>query len=282
MQTAGRFISLAFVAVVMSGLVLLTFVPAKRDQLLEILRNDYPQILPPGKSTFSFSVVARERFKRLELRFITLTSKDLTSEDLVDPDETGGATRSPDDVLHNLRKLDWFEKGISRLGISPERFNRSLTLEGRNLDLLVLDYSDAVGSRLGPSLLGKDVALSVPLVFAAIVTETGHQYLEGALGFFANPDINLGTLLISHNENETRYVADDEVREGSDRLPISQAPRGVVRVESVETDDTITVAFGIEPLQFTRDPEGPVALLQIVRVYLDGEPYGYPIVNAVR
>ncbi len=281
MKTLGRFIGLAFVAVVLSGLLLITFAPARPGQPIEVLGNEYPQILSLGRSTFSFSVVAREPFKRMEIRFITLTPKDLAESGLIDPAWQQGIS-GLSGVLGNVRKLVWFDEDISQLGISPERLDRTVTLEGRSFDLLVHDYSDSLVSRLGPSLLGRNVTLSVPLVFAVIANQTHYQYLEGNFGFFVKPAINVRSLLISHNNNETKYAADDEIQRGSVLFPISQAPRGIVTVESVDTDDTITVAFGVEPLQFIRDPKGPAALLQMIRVYLDGEPYGETIVNVVR
>jgi hypothetical protein len=273
---------LAFVAFVVSGLIVLSFAGVKSDQPVEVLRNEYPMILPPGKCTFSFSVVAKQNIRLVELRFGVLAPVDLIPEELVDPNWEQSPTDGAQDVLENVRKLSWFEEATSEEGIEGEAFDRTISLEGEQFDLTIQDYTASIGSRLGPGLLGRNVTANVPLAFGVIMNETHHQYFEGGLDFFVKPSINLRTLLISHNDNETKYVADDEVREGSDRLPMSTAPRGVVRMENVEIDDTITVVIGAEPLQFVRDPDFPAAILQFIRIYIDGEPHGEPIVNVVK
>jgi hypothetical protein len=236
--TVGRHMGLAFVCAVISCLALLTFTSTKPENPIEILENDYPRVLSLGRSTFSFSVMAR--------------------------------------------KLGWFGEINSNVGILPHEFCQEISIEGSSYQVLIRDYSDALGSHLGPSLLGGNVTLSAPLVFAAVANETRLQYLEGSFGFFVSPDVNLKSLLISHKERVTKYVSDDEVREDSPSLPISRAPKGIIALESLDVDDTITVSFGIEPLQFDRDPQGPVILLQMIQVYLDGEPFGDPILNVVR
>jgi hypothetical protein len=281
-QASHRLAGLAFVALVVSGLLVLSFAGIKPDQPIEVLRNEFPMILPPGKCTFTFSVVAKEDIRLMELRFEVLAPVDLIANDLVDPEWEQGPADGPEDVLKNVRKLSWFEEATSELGIEGETFQQTISLEGGELDLLIRDYSATIGSRLGPGLLGRNVTANVPLAFGVIMNVTEHQYFEGGMDFFVKPSVNLRNLLISHNENETRYVADEEVREGQDRLPISMVTRGIVSVESVKTDDTITVVMGAEPLQFARDLDAPAALLQVIRVYLDGEAYGEPIVNVVR
>lgn len=282
MGTVGRHIGLAFICLVMSCLLLLTFTSNRPEEPIEILGDDYPKILPLGRSTFSFSVMAREQLQRLETRFFILIPRDLRSEELIDPDRQHNASGEPADLLDNVRKLGWFEETNSGVGILPEEFGQEIIIEGSRYQVLLRDYSDTLGSRLGPSLLGRNLSSSSPLVFAAITNRTHQQYLEGCFRFFVSPDVNLKSLLISHNEKQTKYVPDNEVQEDIPNVPISQAPSGIVRFESVDVDDTMTIAFGVEPLQFSRDPHGPALLLQIVRVYIDGEPYGDPIVNVVR
>jgi hypothetical protein len=280
--TVGRHMGLAFVCAVVSCLALITFTSTEPENPIEILGNDYPRILSLGRSTFSFSVMAREQLERLELRFIILTPRGLRAEEMIDPDRPRNASGDPAEVLKNVRKLGWFEEINSNVGILPHEFRKEISIEGSRYQVLVRDYSDALGSHLGPSLLGGNVTLSAPLVFAAVANETRLQYLEGTFGFFVSPEVNLKSLLISHNERETKYVSDDEVREDSPNLPISRAPKGIIALESLDVDDTITVSFGIEPLQFDRDPQGPVILLQMIQVYLDGEAFGDPILNVVR
>lgn len=277
METAGRHIGLAFICLVISCLLLLTFTSDRPEEPIEILGNDYPKILSLGRSTFSLSVMAREQLQRLELRFFVLTPRNLVSDDLVVPDRQ---CNSSADLLDNVRKLVWFEETNSDIGILPEEFFEETTIEGSRYGILLRDYSDVLGSRVGPSLLGGNLSSSAPLVFAAIANDTLQQYLEGSSGFFVSPEVNLKSLSISHNEELTKYIPDDEVREGS--LPISQAPGASVVFESVGVDDTITVAFGVEPLRFSRDSDGPALMLQMIRVYVDGESFGDPIVNVLR
>ena len=215
--------------------------------------------------------------QRLELRFFVLTPRNLVPDELVVPDRQ---CNSSADLLDNVRKLVWFEETNSDIGILPEEFSQETTIEGSRYGMLLRDYSDVLGSRLGPRLLGGNLSSSSPLVFAAIANETLQQYLEGSSGFFVSPEVNLKSLSISHNEELTKYVPDDEVRE--DLRPISQAPDASVVFESVDVDDTITVAFGVEPLQFSRDSDGPNLMLQMIRLYVDGESFGDPIVNVLR
>jgi hypothetical protein len=273
---------LAFVSLVLSGLLVFTFAGEKPSEPIEILRNQYPQILPLGKSTFGFSMVARNEFERVELRFAILVPRDLLEDELIDPERQFDEGSLPDDILNNVERLSWFVESTSNLGIEPDAVDRTIVVEGREYDLVVEDYSDILARRLGPDLLGRNVTANVPLAYAAMANGTHYQYLEGSLDFFVKPTVNIRSLMVAHNDNETRYIPDDDVWEGSDNLPISRAPRGVIGFESVEADDTITVVIEAEPLQFPAATEGPVALMQMVQVYLDGQPYGDPIINPVR
>ncbi len=81
-------------------------------------------------------------------------------------------------------------------------------------------------------------------------------------------------LSISHNERKQTYVPDLQVSYGSEELPLSVAPRGVVEFRSVKKDDTVSIVMNIEPFAGF--------VLQIVKIYADGELYDEPIVNVVR
>jgi len=276
-----RLVALAFVSLVISGLLVFTFAEEKSDQPVEILRNEYPKTLPQGETTFSFSLVAREDLARLEIRFASVTTKDLSPDELIDPDIQENIT-DPEDLLDNVMRNVWFVEKTAELGIEPVEDRMEIDIQGSDFDLLVRDYTDMITCHLGPSLLGQNVTRNVPLIFGVFMNETNHQYLEGKLDFFPVPTLNIKALTISHNENETRYIPDDDVWEGSDRLPISSAPRGLAVFESVDRDDTVTVVITVEPGSFSRATDSPIAMLHLISIYIDGERYSEPIANILR
>ncbi len=274
-----RVIGLALMSLIVSALIVFTLAGERADQPVEILKNQYPSVLPAGETTFTFSLVARQRIANLEIRFLTATPVVPGQGDLVDPDLRYGPGDTPRQVLANVAKLVWFTNRSAALGIHPYEIAGTFEHGDAQSAFLLQDYSIPL-----QAVLGEDAALVPPLVFGAIMNETGHaRYLEGRPDFFAFPGLNINVLTISHNDDEVRYVPDEKVWEGSDRLPMSQAPRGTLKLRSVERDDTVTVIATIDPKTFPPPSyRKDIALIQVILIYVDGDLFGEPIVNVVR
>ena len=113
-----------------------------------------------------------------------------------------------------------------------------------------------------------------------MINETGgNLYLEGYTDFTLDPEVNIEILSIAHNEKETRFVPKDQVWEEAGRLPLSEAPRGFLEFESVKKDDTLTVIYTVETLP---RPASRISMIQLVKIYVNGELLDEPVVNLVR
>ncbi len=277
-----RVIGLAVVSLILSTLTVLTIAREKVESPLEVLRNEYPSaIVANQRATFSFAVVAREGFEDLLLRFSILTQKTLRPEDLVDPQRQYSAEDDPEEVLNNAVKVAWLRNQTEWLGIRPEKFSHTFEFQGIGCRMVLWDYSSIL-----ESLSGQQLALRAPLTYGAILDENGgHYYFEGESGFFFIPQKNVVSLSIAHNTDQTGYLRDDEVRPES-KLPISQAPRGVLNYKAVKKDDTFTVTFTVDPrafpASFASTPlpgRADISVVQVIRAYLDGVLLDQPIIN---
>ena len=288
MKVDKRLIGLAAVSLILSTLIMITIAREKIEKPIEVLKNEYPSALRPSeKSTFSFAVVARKEFQYAAFRFSLLAQKSLRFNDMVDPRRTFNASSSPDEVLDNVVKIRWLRNQTEPLGIKPERTYREFDYEGTKCKMVLYDF----GPLLEP-LTTPDAVRRTPLTYAAIIDENGEwYYFEGTPGFFYRPEDNMVSLSISHNTNETDYLPDDQIWEGSGRLPISQAPPGGLDYAKVHKDDTFTVIFTVEadtsnlPAGFGSSPAPPrknIALIEVVKIYLDGKLYDQPIFNLIQ
>jgi len=278
-----RIAGLAMVSVILSTLIMITIARERIEKPLQILKNDYPAVIEQGrKSTFSFAAVSRKGFEDLQLRFSMLSQKTLKFNEMLDPRKEYNATDDPEDVLNNVVKLSWLKNQTSQLGIGPEKFNQTLFFKGTECKMVIWDYSGVL-----ESLSGKKLVLDIPLIYAAIIDENGEAYyFEGGSTFFFNPQDNIISLSISHNTNETGYLPDDQIRQGT-KLPLSQAPKGgVLDYKSVDKDDTFTIIFTIDPEKlpsgfgFAPSPNRlGISVVQVIRAYLDGELLDPPIIN---
>lgn len=275
MELDRRIIGLALVSLIISALVVFSLAKEVTDQPFEIIRNEFPS---PGETIFTFALVAREDIENLQLRFSVIYPRILRAEEVVDPEffevvhqDIGGYQitpgSGPEDVLGNIRRLPWFWEEMDDQGISPDSDTRTVRIGRSEYDLLFHDYS-----RIMDHILGTNETASLQLVHGALVNSTGHCfYMDGGSAFSPG---TVKLLSISHNERKASYVPDVQVSEGSEELPLSTAPHGVVEFESVKRDDTVSVVINIEPYGGF--------VLQIIRVYTDGELHDRPIVNAVR
>ncbi len=289
MKIDKRIVGLALVSVILSTLIMLTIAREKIDQPVEILKNDHPSLLEESrKGTFSFAMVARKKFENVQVRFTVMSLKTLKYGEMVDPKKKFNTTHTANDIFDNVVKLNWIENETDVLGIEPEMYNLTLWVEGTPTAMLIYDYSNIL-----ESLSGRESILGSSLTYVAMIDENGEAYyLEGSSDFFFNPQENIISLSTSHNAEENNYLPDDQIWEGSNRLPLSEAPQGgVLNYEGVDKDDTFTVIFTVEadsanlPEGFGTSP-GPnrkdVSMLQMIRVYLDGELFDEPIINIVR
>ncbi len=278
-----RVIGLALLSVILSTLIMITIAGEDIEQPVEILKNEYPRKLGGRKTTFSFAMVSREKFENVEMRFAMLSRESLRAADMIDPQKEFNVTDSPQDVLDNVVKFDWLMNQTSLLGIEAEKFEREFQFQGVQGDMVLYDYTAILGS-----LSGQEIAVSVPLLYAAIIDENGYSYyFEGKSDFFYEPEMNLVSLTTSHNENETSYLPEDQAW-GDVKLPISEAPTGVLEYRSVDKDDTFSVIFTVEmtesPPGFSipiKEEEMNLVLIQVIRAYLDGELFEDPIFNLI-
>jgi hypothetical protein len=268
---------------------MLTIARERVDQPVEILKNDFPSLIEESrKATFSFAMVARKKFQNLQIRFTVLSLRNVRYGDLIDPMRKFNTSDTAEDILANIVKLSWLENETTLLGIEPDEYNQTLWLDGVASRLLLVDYSYIL-----EQLSGRNSILGNPLTYGAIIDENGEAYyLEGVSDFFFTPQENIISLSTSHNAEEQNYLPDDQIWEGSNRLPLSEAPAGgVLDYVGVDKDDTFTVIFTIEadssnlPPGFGSSPSSAkkdLSMLQIIRIYLDGELFEEPIINIVK
>jgi hypothetical protein len=282
-----RVLGIAIVSIILATLLILTIAGDISDEPIEILENEYPLTLPRGEATFTFSLIARRDIENIQVRFCSMSPRkteitqitvaptagwaiDKTS--LIDDQKDYQAGDTPDDILNNILKVNWFQNKTSDLGISPERFTPVIRIDNQEFQTEILDYSPII-EHLG----GKQSTVGMPMLYAAMINETGgYLYLEGFSDMIMNPIRNIKMMTITQSENQTTYIPDDLVWEGSGREPLSTAPRGVVEFDSVKKDDTITIIFSMEPNVIP----GP-GLLQVIRVYVDGELFDEPKFNLI-
>jgi hypothetical protein len=284
-----RIVGLALVSVILSTLIMVTIARERIDQPVEILKNDHPDVLEQSrKATFSFAMVARKKCENLQIRFSILSLKALKFNEMIDPKREYNTSSKAEDVLENIVKLGWLRNETSLLGIGPEVFDLTVNLEGVPNRMLIHDYSSIIDS-----LSGREAILGAPLTYAAIIDENGEEYyLEGISDIFFNPLENVISLSTSHNAEEQNYLPDDQIWEGSNRVPLSEAPEGgILTYSDVEKDDTFTVIFTVEadranlPEGFGSSPSPDrkqVGLAQMISIYLDGALYDEPIMNMIK
>ena len=288
MQIDKRMVGLAIVSIILSTLIMLTVARERIDEPIAILKNDYPRILEESrKATFSFALVARKKFENLQLRFSILSQKNLKFNEMIDPRKEYNATDDPEEVLDNIVKLSWLKNESASIGIEPEKFNYTFRFEDTDCRMVIYDYGCVL-----ESLSSQNLILELPLIYAGIIDENGEgYYLAGESDFFFSPEENIVSLSTSHNANESSYIPDDKIWEES-KLPLSQAPKGgVLDYRSVGKDDTFTVIYTVEadtenlPEGFGSSPsvkKKDISLIQVIRVYLDGEIFDQPIVNIMQ
>ena len=287
MKIDKRIVGLALVSVILSTLIMLTIARERIDQPIEILKNDYPMLLEENrKGTFSFAMVTRKKFENVQIRFSVLSQQTLKYGEMLDPKRKFNTSDTAEDVLGNVVKVGWMRNQTGPLGIEPEEYDYTLVLGGVPNRLLIYDYSNIL-----ESLSGRESAVGTALTYAAMIDENGEAYyFEGGSDFFFSPSEDIISLSTSHNADERNFLPDDQIWNGSNRLPLSEAPiGGILDFKGVDKDDTFTVIFTVEPEEIpgasgSAPPPNrkDVAMLQLVRVYLDGEVFDPPIVNAVK
>jgi len=282
-----RILGLAAVSVILSTLIMLTIARERIERPVEILKNDYPSIVEEGrKSTFSFAMVARQKFENLQIRFSMMNTLNLKYAQMVDPKISFNATNQPKEVIENIVKLGWLLNETTLMELEPEKFNQTFQYQNTECRMLVYDFGNVL-----ESVTGRDVALAAPMIYGAVIDGNGAAYyLGGESDFFFTPQENMLSLSISHNADEQNYLPDDQIWEGSKRLRLSEAPvGGVLDYGPVGKDDTFTIIFTVEPdSRYMPDGFGitgsdrPISFVQMIRIYLDGELYGEPIINVMQ
>ncbi len=288
MKVDKRILGLAAVSLILSTLIMLTIARERIEKPVEILKNDYPTILEQNrKGTFSFAMVAREKFENLQLRFSILSQVNLKVPEMINPQKAYNATDSPKEVLDNVVKIRWLENETAYMGLEPERIEHRFQLGGRECKMLVYDYSVVL-----EYVSGRESILAAPLIYAGIIDDQGEAYfLAGTSDFFFTPQKNVVSLSVSHNAEEQNYLPDEQIWEGATRMPLSQAPQGgVLDYAGVGKDDTFSVIFTVEadaqnlPYGFpslTSPKKLSITFMQAIRIYLDGRLYEEPMFNVM-
>lgn len=279
MDVDVRVVGLATVSMIISALVIATIAGERGAQLVEVIKNEYPLAASSSEATFAFALVTKKEVEDLQIRFLHMSwPAALSAEDFVNPELEYNETSGPEDVLNNIVKLGWFRERASSLGIVPEVFQRQLTIGGSEFSFLFQDFSRAI-----EAASGNKTSQGVNLVYGAMMNRSGFGfYLQGSPGFLWSPNLTLKSVVISSSQGEKRYVPVDHLREGSGELALSQAPLGTVHLRSVARDDTVTVIFTTKASKLPRPEKVPVSLVEIIKVYVNGELFEEPIVNVVR
>ncbi|MBU7004204.1 MAG: hypothetical protein HXS50_01460 [Theionarchaea archaeon] len=266
----------------MATLIIITIARERIEEPIEIFQNEFP----PNSPTFKFAIMTRQKFENVQIRFAILWERALEYNQKVDPKMEYNTSSTAEDVLANNLNLRWFQNETSLLDIEPEIFDLEITLEGIPTRILIHDYSSLIDS-----LSGREAIIGAPLIYGGIIDENGEEYnLEGVSGFFVNPADNILSLRLSRNDEELNYIPDDQIWSGYDRFPLSTAPKGgILDYDGVEKDDRLSVLITAEsrvvPEGFGRvfgPGKANFACLEMIRIYLDGELYGEPIINVIK
>jgi len=274
-----RVVGLGVVSMIISALVIVTIAGERGAQPVEVIKNEYPSVAPSGETSFTFALVTKKEIEDLQIRFLHMSwAYSLSSEDFLKPDAMYNASSTPEDVLDNIVKLGWFREKTSSMGIVPEVFRRQLTIGKSEFSFLFEDYSRPI-----EAVSGNETGRGVNLVYGAMMNRSGFGfYLEGSPGFIWSPNLSLKSVSISSKAGERRYVPSDQLRPGSGDLPLDKAPLGVVHLRSLSKDDTVTVLFSLKPYKLPRPDKVPVSMVEVIKVYVNGELFGEPIINVVR
>jgi len=274
-----RVLGLAFISLILATLFILTIARENVEQPIEIFQNEY------GLTDFKFAMVARENFENVQIRFSIMWEKTLEYNQKMDPEKEYDNSSQAEDVLDNNLKLGWLRNETSLLGVGPEVFDLNVVLGGSSTRMLINDYSGIIDS-----LSGREAILGSPLIYGGMIDENGQEYnLEGVSCFFVNPADNILSLRISHNDDEQNYLPGNLIYEGYDRIPLSEAPQGgILDYSNVKRDDRFNMFLTVDQRN-TPDGFGMVVgadkknfkFIQMIRIYLDGELYGEPIINIV-
>lgn len=264
MKTDRRVVGLALVSLTISALVVFSFAKEAYDQPVEIIRNQFPTA---GGTAYTFALVARKDIENLEVRFAILSKEELRDEEMVDPEMEFGPGSRPEDILANVRRLIWFKERMEAQGILPEGCSGSVRVGNSDYDLVCFDYG-----RILDHLLGTNETLNLPTIHGALVNSTGHHYyMEGKSRFTTGA---IKSLAVSHNEMKVTYVPDAEAEEGSEGVPLSEGPRGVLYHQSLHKDDTVSLVIAIEPFAGFE--------VRIISIYADGKLCGEPIIDVMK
>ena len=273
-----RVLGLAAVSMILSSLIVASIARERVAEPVEVLKNEFPEVSQPGSGAFSFSVVFRRSVEEAQLRFYALYSAVYPAVELVDPDRVFNETSSPKDMIMNVKAFKWFSEKASAIGLLPEDVEANVKIGGEEYKLLLHDYS-----RVLEAVCGNETTASVSPVFGCVMNRSGAgYYLVGDPGFFRAANATLLGLAISAGGAEHRYVPDDQVKGGSGELPLSQAPSGVLTFRKVEKDDVVNVVFSVRGGALPRPMKTPIAMVQMVEIYVDAKIMGEPILNIIK
>lgn len=274
-------VSIMLIALISSGLIVLSLAGEEVRRPLEVLKNVHPErlhafgsVTTKEKMDFSLGLLARGEFRTLEIQYATLvqanpsfTQENLTVSGLSAP-EIASMIR-PVAIL--LAETDNELVPFEEIEVQVVKGNR--TYEGVFYDFpLVRLYSN-------PSLSDK-----VYTSFLILGNGTQPLYFAGYSEFFLKrfggfldiqrplgaPEItsSIQKLRIWRNDNATSYSSAEDAQEGwrsIDELP----DFGTVVFQGVRKNERFSIDFTIE---IPERPSGMIA--QVIRIYADGEMVG--------
>jgi len=273
-----RVLGLAAVSMILSSLIVASVSKERAAEPVEVLKNEFPEISQPGGGAFSFSAVFRRSVEQAQLRFYALYSAVYPASELVDPDRVFNETSSPEDMIMNVKAFKWFSEKASAIGLLPEDVAADVKIGGDDYRLLLHDYS-----RVLEAVCGNETTAGVSPVFGCVMNRSGSgYYLVGGPGFFSAANGTLLRLTISAAGVERRYVPDDQVKPASGELPLSEAPTGVLTFRNVDKDDVVNVVFSVRGGALPRPTKTPIAMIQMIKIYVDAKLTGEPKLNIIK
>ncbi len=258
-----RLVSIMLSAVILSSLLVFTFVKPRGEASILVLTNRHPEVIVKKAaskgidSEFSVTLMATVPFDVLELKFYTLFERTLPPN-LTNPES-----------LEEIPRVSMMVKIAKDLGWEPEVIETEGQLGDETYDLYVMDFSDLLATFNNASMLS-----AVPLVFALVRNASSVRYLEGYAGFFPEANRTLEYISISRGEKKWEQYRRRVPRETG--LKIGGLPLdGRIIFENVSRDEQVSVTFDVdipdECLPEVVEWSSQVLAMEVVIVKGDGD-----------
>jgi len=274
MIISREYLGIVLVAVVFSTILTLFVIGEKPDKPVEILRNDFPEVLLLGsdeKFGYAFSLVFRRNFDEVKLKFSWFRSMDMLATD-----NTSGNTF--DEALPKLLKIKLLDQFLSDFNAVPERIDGNFWPEAfPDAETVILDYSGPISAGMKDEFY-----LIHPTYMFVLKDDKITAYYEAIADYFPEREWRefgggsakpvrdprtSGTVEFGLDENRTKYVSLGEKRLMPELHSVYELPPyGELTFRNVKKDQRVTVMTFVSgrALGFSSQKE-------MIRVYLDGK-----------